>query len=64
MRPPCMLSLRDRGAGNSSGIMTLVKKEENVAKIPQWEWKTSNLAVPCLLQTRQNLVDLASKAKR
>jgi len=40
MRPPCMLSLRDRGAGNSSGTMTGVKKEENVAKIPQWEWKT------------------------
>ena len=40
MRPPCMLSLRDRGPENWSGTMTGVKKEENVAKIPQWEWKT------------------------
>lgn len=40
MRPPCMLSLRDRGAENSSGTMTWVKKEEIVAKISHWEWKT------------------------
>lgn len=37
---PCMLSLRDRGAENSSGTMAWEKKEKIVAKIPQWEWKS------------------------
>jgi hypothetical protein len=35
-----MLFLRDRKARNWSGSVTSVKKEETVAKIPQWKWKT------------------------